>query len=203
MNPAPGAVSADPLRPRRIWYVVAALIAAGGVLAAAVALFLVPFGGELGQPVTSGQPFTVHLPEGGKVVWAKASGPDAPGVSCAPARVEAEELEEWQMVSMRFDDLTLEADGERWQAVVLVGARPTGTYTLTCTASAADGTPSLSIGDPPRFYGARSEALAGLAASILAPLGVLVGAALAVVVAVRRRAERERAGHARVGPVGP
>ncbi|RLP93956.1 hypothetical protein [Micromonospora sp. CV4] len=187
MNPAPGVVSVDPLRPRRIWYAVAALIAAGGVLAAAAVLLLVPFGGDLGQRVTSGQPVTMHLPEGGKMVWAKVSGPDAPGVDCAPSRAEDQGLGEWHAVSARLDDLSLDADGERWRAVLTIAARPTGTYTVTCTASSGQGTVSLSIGDPPRFHDPRSKALAGLAASVLAPLGVLVGAGLAGVVAVRRR----------------
>jgi hypothetical protein len=132
------------------------------------------------------------------MVWAKGSGQNFPGVGCAPSPADTQELEEWTTVSMRLDDLTLNADGERWRGVMMVRARPAGRYTVTCTASAADGTPSLSIGDPPRFHDPRSKALAVLAASVLASLGVLVGTVVAVVVAVRRHwrgrrlAERHR-----------
>ncbi|WP_433552287.1 hypothetical protein ACQP08_01425 [Micromonospora zamorensis] len=188
MDPAPAAVAADPLRPRRTPYLVAALIAVGGVLAAAAVLFLVPVGGDLGQRITPGQPVTVQVPEAGKMVWAKDSGPqNFPGVGCAPSSADTQEIEEWTTVSMRLDDLTLKANGERWRGVMMVHASPAGRYTVTCTASAADGTPSLSIGDPPRFHDPRSKALGVLAASVLASLGVLVGTVLAVVVAVRRR----------------
>ncbi|MEV4658715.1 hypothetical protein [Micromonospora sp. NPDC049301] len=194
MNPAPAAVAADRRRPRRTWYVVAALVAAGGVLAAAAVVFLVPFGGDLGQRVTPGQPVTVHLSEAERMVWARSSGPDVPDVRCEPSPADAREIDEWHTVSMLFDDLTLEADGERWRAVLKMAAGPTGTYTVTCTIPGGDGTMSLAIGDPPHFHGARSTALAVLAASVLVPLGVLVGVVLAVVVAVRRRRRLSSAG---------
>ena len=190
MDPAAAAVAANPLRPRRTSYLVAALIAVGSVLAAPAVLFLIPAGGDLGQRITPGQPVTVHVPEAGKMVWAKDRGPqNFPGVGCAPSPADTQELG-WTTVSMRPDDVTLNANGERWRGVMVVHAQPAGTYTVTCTASAADGTPSLSIGDPPRFHNPRSRARAVLAASVLASLGVLVGTVLAVVVAVRSRRRR-------------
>ena len=75
MDPAAAAVAANPLRPRRTSYLVAALIAVGCVLAAPAVLFLIPAGGDLGQRITPGQPVTVHVPEAGKMVWAKDRGP--------------------------------------------------------------------------------------------------------------------------------
>lgn len=151
MDPAPSAVGADPRRPRRTWYAVAALIAAGGVLAAAVVLLLVPSGGDLGQRITPGQPVTVHVPEGGLMVWGKDVEGEIPGVRCEPSPADTEVLEEWSTARMLFDDLTLTADGERWRGLLLVRARPTGTYAVSCTIPGADTT--LSLGDPPRFHG--------------------------------------------------
>ncbi|MFF3865235.1 hypothetical protein [Micromonospora sp. NPDC001898] len=182
-------VAADPSPPRRIWYVVPALIAAGGVLAAAVMLFLIPFGGDLGQRITPGQPITVHMPEAGKMVWVKG---EQYFPACHNSEADTQKLGEWNLVSMLSDDLTLEADGERWRGVQMIYAKPAGTYTLTCTVSDEHGTSSFSIGDPPRFHDARSRALAALAASALASLSVLVGAALTVVIAVRRHRNGKR-----------
>lgn len=179
------AVAADPVRPRRIWYVVAALIAAGGVSAAAALMFLVPVGGGLGQRITPGQPVTVHVPEAGKMVWVRDGGGDVPDLRCEPSQPDTQRLQQWRSASTRHDDLTVTADGDRWRGPLLVQAKPAGRYTMTCTAS--DAAASLSLGDPPRFSGPRAEALSVLAAVVLASLGVVVGAALAVVVAVRRR----------------
>lgn len=181
------AVAADPVRPRRIWYVVAALIAVGGVLAAAALMFLVPVGGDLGQRITPGQPVTVQVPEAGKMVWVRDPGGDVPDLRCEPSQADTQRLQQWASASMHHDDLTVTADGERWQPLLLVQAKPAGRYTLTCTTSRADAALSLSLGDPPWFYGPRAEALTALAALVLASLGVVIGVVLAVVVAVRRR----------------
>lgn len=186
MDPAPGAVAAKPPPSRRIWYV-AALIAIGGVLAAAAVLFLIPIGGDLGQRMMPGQPVTVHVPEAGKMVWATGDGRNVTDLRCEPSPRDTRELAEWVTVSTRRDELILDADGERWRAVALVRASPVGRYTVVCTATGADAVPSLSIGDPPRFYDARSKTLTGLTAVVLALLGVLIAIALVAVAAVRRR----------------
>ena len=181
------AVAADPVRPRRIWYVVAALIAAGGVAAAAALMFLMPLGGDVGQRITAGQPVTVQVPEAGKMVWVRDSGRDVPDLRCEPSPPDTQRLEEWSNASTRHDAPTVTAEGERWRGLLLVRAEPAGRYTMTCTTSGPDAASSLSIGDPPRFSGPRAEALAALAALVLASLGVVAGVVLAVVVAVRRR----------------
>ncbi|NBE82009.1 hypothetical protein [Micromonospora rubida] len=205
MDPAPASVAVDPLRPRRIWYLVAALIAAGGVLTAAALLFLIPFGGDLGQfggdlgqRVTPGQPLTVHMPETGKMVWVKG---EQSLPACQYSEADTQKLEESVLVSMLADDLTLEVDGERWRGLQMMRAKPVGTYTLTCTVSDEQATSSFSIGDPPRFHDPRSKALAALAAEALATLSVLVGAVWTVVIAVRRhqRAKRPAERHLTVG----
>ncbi|WP_433348361.1 hypothetical protein [Micromonospora sp. CA-111912] len=188
MDPAPASVAVDPLRPRRVWYVVAALIAAGGVLAAAAMLFLIPFGGDLGQRVTSGQPLTVHMPEAGKMVWVKG---EQSLPACQYSEADTQKLEESVRISMLADDLTLEVDGERWRGLQMMRVKPVGTYTLTCTVP-EHATSSFSIGDPPRFHDPRSKALAALAGSALASLCVLVGAVLTVVIAVRRHRRGKR-----------
>lgn len=106
--------------------------------------------------------------------------------ACQYSEADTQKLGELVLVSMLSDGLTLEVDGERWRGLQMMYVKPVGTYTLTCTVSDEHVTSSFSIGDPPRFHDARSRALAGLAASALASLSVLVGAVLTVVIAVRR-----------------
>jgi hypothetical protein len=180
--------------PRRIWFAIAALVGAGGVLAAAgVILFVLPMGGDLGQRVTPGRPVTVHMSSSEeKMVWVKVTGQSVPDVSCDASPLDGQTIRELINVSLLMEDVELKVGNERWRGLLTVSASPAGRYEVTCTTSGADATPTLSIGDPPRFYGPRAGALVRLAAFGLASISAMVGAALAVVVAVRRRSHRAR-----------
>jgi hypothetical protein len=148
------------LRPRRIWFVLAALIAVGGVLVAAgVMLFVLRSGGDLGQRITPGQPVTVYLsPSNEKVVWAaKVTSQGVPDVRCPGSWLDDQTVRQvgFQNVYLAAEDVELEVDDERWRGVLALHGDPGGRYEVTCMASGAGPTPILSIGDPPRFYNAR------------------------------------------------
>ncbi|MEH1167777.1 hypothetical protein V6V47_20570 [Micromonospora sp. CPCC 205539] len=192
MSLAPGVDPVD-VRPRRRWFLVAALTAVGGVLAAAaVLLLLLRSGGALGQPLTPGQPVTVHLSlSNDKMVWIKETGQSIPDVTCATTRADGQEIVESRERYLLPENVELTVDGQRWLGLLTLGAGPTGPYEVTCT-TAGTAAPTLSIGDPPKFYGARDTALGTLAAAGLAGVGMLTGLLLAFVVAVRRFLHRAR-----------
>ncbi len=193
MDLAPGAALPDSPRPHPGWYVVAALIAAGGLLVVAAVLFLTPWGGDLGQRIPPGQAVTVHVPATGKMVWT-AGALDIADLQCEPTQWDALEGLGWGMISVREDNLTLDVDGRRWHGAMLVTASQAGTYSVTCTTSGAAVGTSLAIGDPPWLRDAGTRGAVILGAALLAVLGVVIGCGLAVLVAVRRRHGHHRSG---------
>lgn len=180
------------LRPRRIWFLIAALVAIGGALAGA-GVMLSGLRGDLGQPLTQGQPVTVHLsPSQEKMVWVKETGQSVPDVSCAASPVDGQEIREFSQGRLLSENVELDVGGERWRGLLTLSADPAGRYEVTCVTSGADRIPTLSIGDPPRFSGPRGTALGTLAAFGLGGISVITGALLAVAVAVRRGSHRAR-----------
>ncbi|MFG1894937.1 hypothetical protein ACGFIP_13040 [Micromonospora zamorensis] len=182
------------LRPRRIWFTIAALVAVGGVLAAAgVMLFVLRSGGDLGQRLTPSQVITVHLsPSDEKMVWVKETGQRVPDVGCDASPVDGQEILESHQVHLLSEIVELNVDNERWRGLLTLSAGPAGRYEVSCRTSGVGPAPTLSIGDPPRFYDARDTALGSLAAFGLASISVIIGGVLAVVVAVRRGFHRVR-----------
>ncbi|MEV0727089.1 hypothetical protein AB0I37_30505 [Micromonospora purpureochromogenes] len=165
------------LRPRRIWFIIAALVAVGGVLAAAgVMLFVLRSGGDLGQRVTPGQVVTVHLsPADEKMVWVKETGQSVPDVRCEASPVDGQEILESRRVYLLSENVELNVDNERWRGLLTLSAGPAGRYEVSCRTSGVGPAPTLSIGDPPRFYDAGDTALGSLAAFGLAGISVIIG----------------------------
>ncbi|MET7963646.1 hypothetical protein [Micromonospora zamorensis] len=182
------------LRPRRIWFTIAALVAVGGVLAAAgVMLFVLRSGGDLGQRLTPNQVVTVYLsPADEKMVWVKETGQSVPDIKCDKSPVDGQEIFESHEVHLLSENVELNVDNARWRGLLTLSAGPAGRYEVSCRTSGVGPAPTLSIGDPPRFYGARDTALGSLAAFGLAIISVITGGVLAVVVAVRRGLHRVR-----------
>ena len=182
------------LRPRRIWFIIAVLVALGGVLAAAgIMLFVLRSGGDLGQRLTPGQPVTVHLsPSDEKMVWVKQTGQSLPHVKCDASPADGQEIREFSEVQLLSENVELKVDNERWRGLLALYAGQAGRYKVKCMTPGVGSTPTLSIGDPPRFYNARDTALGSLAAFGLASISVIIGAVLAAVVAVQRRLHRAR-----------
>ncbi|MEU5791444.1 hypothetical protein ABZ754_27435 [Micromonospora purpureochromogenes] len=182
------------LRPRRTWFIIAALVAVGGVLAAAgVMLFVLRSGGDLGQRLTPGQVVTVHLSLAEeKMVWVKETGQSVPDVRCDASPVDGQEILEFRRVYLLSENVELNVDNERWRGLLTLSAGPAGRYDASCQTSGVGPAPTLSIGDPPRFYDARDTALGSLAAFGPASISVITGGVLAAVVAVRRGLHRAR-----------
>lgn len=182
------------LRPRRIWFTIAALVAVGGVLAAAgVMLFVLRSGGDLGQRLTPNQVVTVYLsPADEKMVWVKETGQSVPDIKCDKSPVDGQEILESHEVHLLSENVELNVDNARWRGLLTLSAGPAGRYEVSCRTSGVGPAPTLSIGDPPRFYGARDTAVGSLAAFGLAIISVITGGVLAVVVAVRRGLHRVR-----------
>ncbi|WBB69530.1 hypothetical protein [Micromonospora sp. WMMD812] len=156
-------------------------------------LFVLRSGGHLGQRFTPGQVVTVRLsPADEKMVWVKETGQSVPDVRCDASPVDGQEILESNETRLLSEDVELDVGEERWRGLLTLSAGPAGSYTVTCGTAESGPTPTLSIGDPPRFYDARDTALGSLAAFGLASIGVITGGVLAVVVAVRRRSHRAR-----------
>ncbi|MET8121838.1 hypothetical protein [Micromonospora sp. NPDC005189] len=183
-------ISAVELRPRRIWFFIAALLPVGGALAAVgVLLFVLRSEGDLGQPLPLGQPVTVQLSDE-KMVWFRTTDGGAPDVACAASPTDGAEMVEFGQTNVLVAGAKV--DNERWRGLLTLHARPAGRYEVTCTAAGAGPQPALSIGDPPRFYGPQDTALGSLAALGVTSTGVVTGLVLAVVVAARRGMHRTR-----------
>ncbi|MGC4863269.1 hypothetical protein [Micromonospora sp. DT41] len=189
MTPAP-VISPVELRPRRIWFFIAALIPVGGAVAAVgVLLFVFLSEGDLGQPLTLGQPVTVQLSDE-KMVWFRTADGRPPDVECAASPKDGGKMVEFGQTKVLVAGAKVD-DGQ-WRGLLTLHARPAGRYEVICTAAGAGPQPALSIGDPPRFYGPQDTAMGSLAALGVTSTGVVAGLVLAVVVAVRRGMHRAR-----------
>jgi hypothetical protein len=177
------------LRPRRVWFVVAALLAVGVVAAALVAAQFAA-GGTVGQQFALGQPVRVQLSASQpKMVWARADEPGLSNPRCAvqPLGFVQESVD---VVNVAIYGRSVERDayGQRWRGVLTVVSSPAGRYELTCTSDrpgAASAT--LAVGDPPRFLDPRSRLLGGAVLVGLVGVGLSASVAIVVVVATRRR----------------
>lgn len=177
------------LRPRRVWFVVAALVAAGVV---AVALVAAQFaaGGTVGQQFTLGQPVRVQLSASHpKMVWARADEPALSNLHCAvqPLGFVQDNV---AVVNVATYGRSVERDayGQRWRGVLTVASSPAGSYELTCTSDRPGGaSASVAVGDAPRFLDPRSRLLGGAVLFGLVGIGMSASVAIAVVVASRRR----------------
>lgn len=186
-------VAAQELRPRRIWFAIAALIGVGGLLAAAsVPLFVLRSGGDLGQRLTAEQPATVHLsPSKAQMVWVREEGQAIPHIDCRAAAADGQEPDEIQTVRP-IEIVEREVDGEHWRTLIAISAAPAGSYQVTCATTENAPLPSLSIGEPPRFYGARATAIGTVVSFGLAGISIITSLILAIAVAVRRNRGRAR-----------
>ena len=176
------------VRPSRLWYLVAAVVPAGLLGAAPLTPGLLR-GGDVGVPLSLNQPAPVSMsPPDERMVWAREGGTPPAEISCTFAddpRLAATSIER-----VLTGPVQIGADGVRWRGVLLLSARPAGSYRVTCVTSGAGASPTLSIGTPLRFTSPRARAVITLSTAGLAFAGVVMGALIAVVVAVRRHRSR-------------
>lgn len=196
-------MSADELRPRRWWYGVAATVAVLGLAAGVVCGVLA--GGsaaDLSDSVADLDPRLRPVdPDGATEVelttdrqWAVyAVDPTGLRLSCAGDGLTVRPVDR---------TVTVSGDGRSYRTVLTVRPSVAGRHTLRCTSS--DPAAVTAIG---RVVDAETAAAAGgqffgtvfgiVAAIGLAALGLLVGGAIALVVAVRRSGHRTRGGRTR------
>ncbi|GAA2030601.1 hypothetical protein [Polymorphospora rubra] len=198
MYPSPTVSSAE-LRPRRIWFLVAALIALVGVVAGVV-LFLLGLNSAAGgvedvsaefetsteQVFQTGDTVQVALtPDQSKIVWV-----DTAVIGSTPT---CEVSGSADLGTSTTNWTVTNATGE-WRSLYELSAASAGTYELTCTGGT--GPTALAVGPPPAFgemFGSFGALFGGIGALTVLPcLGFVVGGVIALVVGLRRGAHRKR-----------
>ena len=179
----PPSVHAKDLRPRRVWYLVAAL--SGLVLAAAGAVLIVVTVRDAVDSIdttrsfSSGESRTLHLTQG-KTVVIYMSQPGHGQVDCRiPGLAPGSMTEPGGSVRITLGSRT-------WERVFEVTPDAGGAYTLTCTSERPA---EFAVGDKPHV----GAMVGGIVAAIGCFLAAfLVSAAIVVVTAVRRSRHRRR-----------
>ncbi|GAA0480960.1 hypothetical protein Aca07nite_85940 [Actinoplanes capillaceus] len=166
---------------RRVWLLLAALVATTGLALGTAVWFGVPLDGGRLRQIPLGQPVTVTLPERGAMFWVTTEGGRA---SCE--FVGAPPERGLSMLGLPDQSLSVRADGRTWHAAMLLTASPPGDYLLTCTSNET----SLAVADAPLIRDFRTRAVALLAAAML----TVAGLGTAAIVALRGGASGRRAG---------
>ncbi|MBO3743986.1 hypothetical protein [Actinoplanes flavus] len=158
---------------RRVWLVLAALVATTGLALGAAVWFGVPLDGGPLRQIPLGQPVSVTLPERGAMFWVTTEGGH---VSCDVVGAQPERG--LSMLGLPDQSLSVRADGRTWHAAMLLTASPPGDYLLTCTSNET----ALAAAEAPLVRDLSTRAVALLAAAVL----TVAGLAAAAIVALRR-----------------
>ncbi|GGN90970.1 hypothetical protein GCM10010112_76850 [Actinoplanes lobatus] len=158
---------------RRVWLLLAGLVATTGLALGTAVWFGVPLDGGPLRQIPLGQPVTVTLPERGAMLWVTTEGGR---VSC---EIVGAPPEGPSTMMLPDQSLSVRADGRTWYAAMLLTASPPGDYTLTCTSSET----SLAATEAPLIRDTATRMFALLAAALLTAVGLV----LAAVAASRRR----------------
>jgi hypothetical protein len=186
-------VSGRELRPRRFWYVVAGVIALGGILLG-IGLFIlglvtavrsVP---DLGTQFTAGEAKTVTMTAGDKkVIFADSAAVNPTCTGSAPNGGNID------LSTLSYSFTVTKGDRE-WRGIYEDKTDKDGAYQITCGAP-SDSSPATeyAIGDAPKFGGFLGGILGGLAALFGLPcFGIVVAAVIALVTALRRNSYKRR-----------
>lgn len=175
-----------PIRPRRVWYVVAVVVLVLGV-AAGVGSFLYALSPATGpvQQFDPDHPARVTLSAGDqRTLYAQSS---AGTVTCtaSPGGLRLSDV---------TGSLTMSRGGEDWVGRYQMRADRAGTYTVTCT-----GGQRLAIGS----YFSLTRLFVGILGTFVCPGGAFLFAAIVCLVVALRRHSRRKAQRAGVPPPGP
>ncbi|MFB9834298.1 hypothetical protein [Actinoallomurus acaciae] len=180
----PPYAAASELRPRRLWYAIAALILVAGVATAAVIFIRLIAGAGPARTFGPGETVTLHLgkdPRPGFYV----TGTGSPDDHCyardsAGRRFAAEPIS---------GTTTITENGTRWHVLSHLRLPADGTYQVTCPRTAANAGARYGIGTPPET----GQMVGKIFAVILIPMAALAAATvIIIVVAVRRSSHRRR-----------
>ncbi|MFE9392907.1 serine/arginine repetitive matrix protein 2 [Streptomyces sp. NPDC006784] len=182
-GPAPRNIPAKELRPRRLWYVVAAVLAL--VLAGSGTAVLVLTVRDTVDSIDTDHSF----PSGGSQTFRFTAGETKAIYASASGRGRVDcRIPQMRSGSMKQPDSTFRiTSGSRtWERVFEVKPGSSGDYTLTCTS---DRQTEFALGDEPRVGTAVGSVLAAIGLFFAA---VASAVAISVVTAVRRGRHRRR-----------
>ncbi|MEV0398459.1 hypothetical protein [Actinoallomurus sp. NPDC050550] len=184
----PNVIDPAEVRPRRVWFVVAALcIVLGVALGAVMLVFGITTGaGSRDKRFGAGETVTVSLKPDAAIYVPEES---YSGVNCRVASASGQTVS----VTSPGYRFTTSSNGESWRVVRLVHVPAAGEYRVTC-----DGVGGLyAVGQAPR----PSRFVIGILSAIgFFMVGIFGGVATIIVVAVRRNRYRTRFA---VRPMGP
>ncbi|GAB3968195.1 hypothetical protein GCM10029978_037170 [Actinoallomurus acanthiterrae] len=187
----PNAFDPAQVRPRRAWFVVAALcIVVGVALGVVMLVFGITTGaGSRDKKFGAGETVTVSLkPDAAVYVPEGSYG----GADCRVASASGQAVS----VTRPGYRFTTSSNGESWQVAGLVHVSAAGEYRVTCTGG--DG--RYAVGQAPR----PSRLVVGILSSIgFFMVGIFSGVATIIVVAVRRNRHRTRLAARPMGPYVP
>ncbi|MEU2928389.1 serine/arginine repetitive matrix protein 2 [Streptomyces sp. NPDC007251] len=181
--PVPPSIPAKDLRPRRLWYAVAAVVGlvlvGAGIASIAVTVVDSVNSVDTARSFPSGESRTFRFAEGKtKAIYVSQSGQGH--VDC---RIPGMASGSMTQPSSTF---RVTAGSRTWERVFEVRPGSSGDYTLTCTS---DQPADFALGDKPQVGNVVGGILAGIGCFIA---GFFGAAAIAVVTAVRRSRHRKR-----------
>jgi hypothetical protein len=191
------AIDPRALRPRRVWYVVAIVIAVLGVVAGVVgfAYGVTSFFRALPTMSTefdAGSPATVHLASDRRqAIYFDLSGPrrNQLDTECTGTARDDGSID----VRPIWNTLDFARSGHSWTSAYTVQVTRAGEYELTCRPTASDGPTHYGVGDAPNNRAMAVAGLGGMAALVGAPgLAVTIGGVIALTVARRRSSHKKR-----------
>ncbi|WP_329255967.1 hypothetical protein OG417_15470 [Actinoallomurus sp. NBC_01490] len=176
--------SAAEIRPRRLWFLIAALIVVAGLATAAVIFVRLIVGAGPTRTFGPGETVTLHLgkdPRPGFYVTDAGSPDDRCYTRDSTGRqFTAEPIS---------GTATITENGTRWHVLSHLRLPAGGTYQVTCPRTATNSDARYGIGTPP----GAGQMVGSIFAVILIPLATLaIAAVIIIVVAVRRSSNRRR-----------
>ncbi|GAB3410667.1 hypothetical protein [Flindersiella endophytica] len=189
----PPPVDSSELRPKRMWFLVAAGIALAGIVAG-VAMLVYGIGG-IAQPMDKtfdeGETVTARLDQNTAIYL--ATDETVIRTNCTATSADGKPVQ----VDPPGYAFTKTADGRDWRLIGTVRITTPGDYDLACTESPGP----YALADEPDV----SRFVIGLVALfVVSGLGILVGGIIAIVVGVKRSNHRRRLTDERLrGQAGP
>lgn len=195
----PPAIDPSELRPRRAWYVVAAVIAvvlvSAGIAVFVVGLVTATGTGSIERRFGAGETVTVRLDaQPSSAIYAQVpsegadgSGPvSTPLAQCTVVGPSGQETS----LDVPTGTFTITRGGISWRQIYEVAATESGDHRISCRSSDTEAFAVGEVPDAGKLVGGIAGGLIGLFALPLT--GILVGVVISAVVAVRRGSCRRK-----------
>lgn len=195
----PPAIDPSELRPRRVWYAVAAVIAivlVGAGIAVFIGGLVAASGtGSIDRRFGSGETVTVRLDaQPNSAIYARVGsggtdGSDPVPTPLAQCTVVGPSGQETSL-DVPSGTFTITRNGTSWRQIYEVAATESGDHRISCRSSDTNAFAVGEVPDAGKLFGGIAGGLIGL--FVLPFTGVLIGVIISVVVAVRRSGYRRR-----------